>query len=176
MFFTGLLFQRKSRSCSKNCNSIVFDSQHTLDKSRSSLFTPPRVRTPQGASSLVRPNAQQPLMKKTTCSISGEFDLEDNQEARIADSERQPAPGTGTGREAAETEDQEGQEGQLNGVRGCQEYDDDEAFILGLGRRKGGGGMWERATAGTKRSVSRSVGAGVIGQPCSFPWNKNRGC
>lgn len=155
MFFAGILFQRKMGSCSKNRNNIVLDSEHTLEKSRSPLFTPPRARSPENALPYLRSSAQQPLVKKGTCSTSCELDLEDDQEMSIADSERQPAPGVGTEREAAEAEDQESQEGQHDGSRGSKDYDDDEAFILGLGRPKGGGGMWKRAAAGTRRSVSQ---------------------
>ncbi|CAN0406041.1 unnamed protein product, partial [Pylaiella littoralis] len=150
MFSAGILFQRKLGSCSKNRNNIVLDSEHTLEKSRSPLFTPPRARSPENALPYLRSSAQQPLVKKGTCSTSCELDLEDDQEMSIADSERQPAPGVGTEREAAEAEDQESQEGQHDGSTGSKDYDDDEAFILGLGRPKGGGGMWKRAAAGTR--------------------------
>lgn len=169
MFFTGLLVQRKSRSCSKNRNNknnynsssnIVFDGDETLEKSRNTLFTPPRVRSPPIASSspsssskaVVRTSSQQqqqPLMtKKNACSGGrAEFDLEDDrEEASII------TRGVG-----AKEGNQEGggEEGSHNGGRGSPDYyDDDEAFILGLGRLKRGRGMWERATAGTRRYVS----------------------
>lgn len=140
MFFIGLCSQRCMRPLSKDVSNDGVTT--SLEKQRSALFTPPRARSPLGASS-ARSSANT-LSRKDTCSTSSDFEIDDNQEPS-AGGQRQPG-GNGGDKAAGQR--------QGNEKKGFREYDEDEAFILGIGGRRGRApGAWERVSAGTRRSV-----------------------
>lgn len=122
----------------------------TLEKRRRALFTPPRTRSTAGGSAIALPSSK-PVTRSSTGSTSSDFEVEDTRAAG-APCERQPAFGSAGG-ERGDAGDDHGR-----GLEGDdddddpREYDEDEAFILGLGggKRRSGGGVWERATAGAR--------------------------
>lgn len=143
MFFIGLCSQRCLRPLPKDVNNDGVTT--SLEKQKSALFTPPRARSPLGASS-ARSSAHT-LTRQDTCSTSSDFEIDDNQEAS-AGGQRQSG-GEGGDKAAGRR--------QGNEKKGFREYDEDEAFILGIGGRRGRApGAWERVSAGTRRSVHTS--------------------
>ncbi|CAM9679550.1 unnamed protein product [Ectocarpus fasciculatus] len=142
MFFIGLCSQRCLRPLSKDINNDGVTT--SLEKQRSALFTPPRTRSPLGASS-ARSSANT-LTRKDTCSTSSDLDIDDNQGAS-AGGQRQP------GCDGAEKAAGRRQGSETKGFR---EYDEDEAFILGIaGRRGRAPGAWERISAGARSVLQR---------------------
>lgn len=132
------------------------NSEASLDKKRQPLFTPPRSRFPWRGP-VVRSGTMPPT-RKSTAAAGSDFEPKDGREvssgAAGADGERQPAFGVAEG----ELEQQQTRPSPENDDTLSEGYDDDEAFILGLpGARKGGGGVWQRATSGARRSVVGQV-------------------
>ncbi|CBN75743.1 hypothetical protein Esi_0167_0069 [Ectocarpus siliculosus] len=137
MFFIGLSSQRCLRPLSKDVNNDGVTT--SLEKQRSALFTPPRARSPLGASSAR--SSTHTLTRQDTCSTSSDFEIDDNQEAS-AGGQRQSG-GDGGDKAAGRR--------QGNEKKGFRDYDEDEAFILGIGARRGRApGAWERVSAGTR--------------------------
>lgn len=126
-------------------NSVV-----SLEKQRPPMFTPPRARFIWGGAA-VRPGAMQ-LRRKSTASSGSDFELRDGRDASstAAAGEQQLAFGE-VGRE--QEHQQPHSQCPENDDTLSEGYDDDEAFILGLGGKGRGGGIWERATTGARRSV-----------------------
>ncbi|CAN0018865.1 unnamed protein product [Ectocarpus sp. 4 AP-2014] len=142
MFFIGLCSQRCLRPLSKDVNNGGVTT--SLEKQRSALFTPPRARSPLGASS-ARSSAHT-LTRQDTCSTSNDFEIDDCQEAN-AGGQRQSG-GDGGDKAAGRR--------QGNEKKGFRKYDEDEAFILGIGGRRGRApGAWERVSAGTRSFLQR---------------------
>lgn len=149
MFLIGLCSQKFLGPLSKDCGSCIVPDP---DK-ESGLFTPPRYRFPSKRRLTRRPAAHT-ATRKDTCSSSSDFELEDDGEPESADEQR---PGLGGGRrdgggqKAGGEEESEDQQRQYCD-QDSREFDEGDAFILGeAGKRAGRGGVWERASAGTKR-------------------------
>lgn len=151
MFLIGLCSQKFLGPPSKDCVTCIAPDP----EKQSGLFTPPRYRF-SSKGSFARPTART-VTRKNTRSSSSDFELGEEEE----DGEARSAAGrpsvTGGGRRDCQGQEagEDGGEEQQRKSRDKDphdEYDEDEAFILGGGgKRQGRGGVWERASAGTKR-------------------------
>lgn len=158
VFLVGLCSQwvlsppPEGKSAGGTCEFGVMKQQHTL-------FTPPRARFPSRGPVLQSDTLPGPA-RKSTASTSSDFALNDGREASGAAGEGPPAFGAVDGERERHQESlcPEDDDALSEG------YDDDRAFILGRPEaRRGRGGVWERASAGARRSVTnRAVGLFVF--------------